>query len=331
MEFQSNNIKKIVTVGGGTGSYTVLRGLKHFDDIEISAIVSMADDGGSTGVLRDELGVLPPGDVRQCLLALSLHDEVVRKLMSYRFEEGSLRGHTFGNILLAGLEKTAGSFAKGVEIASDILKIKGKVLPVTEDIAHLVVTLRDGTELLGEDMINHSDVQSIGVTKLSFKNPVTINEHAKNAIMEADLIVLGPGNLYCSLLPNLIVSGFKEAIQESKAKIVLPINLTNKKEHTLFFKVSDYVREIENILCRKIDYIICNNETPSEEQIEIYKMKEGDGVMVVNDMLDDKRVISAPILSHKIVVHGSNDAISSTRSFIRHDSKKISEVIYSLL
>lgn len=324
-------MKKIVTIGGGTGSYTLLRGLKHYDDIEISAIVSMADDGGSTGALRDELGVLPPGDVRQCLVALSLHDEVVRKLMKYRFEEGSLKGHNFGNILLAGLEKTAGSFVKGVEIASDILKIKGRVIPVTEDVANLLIVLNDGTELLGQNNINHSDIQSAGVKEVLFQGSVEINDLAKKAIIEADLVVLGPGNFYCSLMPNFIVDGFKEAIKESKAKIVLPVNLTNKKGHTLFFNVSDYVREIEKMLEKKIDYIICNNEVPSDEQIEMYKVKEGDGVMVLNDMEEDNRIISASVLSHEIIVRVEHDNIANARSFIRHDSNKIAEAVHSLL
>lgn len=324
-------MKKIVTVGGGTGSYTVLRGLKHFDDIDIAAIVSMADDGGSTGVLRDELGVLPPGDVRQCLLALSLHGDVVRKLMNYRFEEGTLKGHNFGNILLAGLEKTAGSFVKGVEIASDILRIKGKVIPVTEDVANLTISLKTGVVLCGENTINHADIQSSKVQQLSFQKPVTLNPHARAAMLEADLIVLGPGNLYCSLLPNLIVNGFTDTLKETKAKLVLPINLTNKKGHTLFFKVSDYVDVVETILGRKVDYILCNNEMPSEEQIAMYKMKEGDGVLVENDMNGDVRIVEVSILSHDIVNVGVSDAIAGTRSFIRHDSRKIAEALYDLL
>lgn len=324
-------MKRIVTIGGGTGSYTVLRGLKNFDDIEISAIVSMADDGGSTGVLRDELGVLPPGDVRQCLVALSEHGDIVRSLMSYRFEEGALKGHSFGNILLAALEKTAGSFVKGVEVASDILKIKGRVIPVTEDIAHLVINLNNGEQLIGENKINHTDIQSIGVKNITFQESVKINEHARLAILESDLIVLGPGNFYCSLLPNIIVEGFKEAVKESKAKIILPVNLTNKKGHTLFFKVSDYVREIENKLDRRVDYILFNNEKPSDEQIEMYKVKEGDGVMVLNDFINDKRVVSVPVLSHELVVKSTNDNIANIRSFIRHDSEKIAKAIYNLL
>jgi uncharacterized cofD-like protein len=309
----------------------VLRGLKKFDDIEITAIVSMADDGGSTGVLRDELGVLPPGDVRQCLLALSEHSDVVRALMGYRFEEGSLKGHNFGNILLAGLEKTAGSFVKGVEIVSDILKIKGRVIPVTEDVARLIITLQDGTLLLGEDKINHSDIQSKGIKKISFQVPVNINELAKSALLEADVIVLGPGNFYCSLLPNLIVDGFRETIQATTVKIIVPINLTNKKGHTILFTVSDYVKEIETTIGRNVDYVLCNNESPSDEQIGAYKVKEGDGVLVVNDMVNDNRTVSAPLLSDEIIRYADNDVIASTRSFIRHDSKKLADALYVLL
>src|ERR1035437_4314637 len=124
-------MKNIVTVGGGTGSYTVLSGLKNLPDVSLTAIVSMAYDGGSTGVLMDELGVLPPGDVRQCLVALSEHSDIVRKLMNYRFSEGTLKGHSFGNIFLAALEKVTGDFVKGVEIASEILKVNGNVIPTT--------------------------------------------------------------------------------------------------------------------------------------------------------------------------------------------------------
>ena len=136
-----NTTKNIVTVGGGTGSYTVLSGLKHLPNVSLTALVSMSDDGGSTGVLRDELGVLPPGDVRQCLVALSEHSEIVRKLMNYRFENGGLAGHSFGNIFLAALEKVTGDFVKGVEIASETLKVNGTVVPITKNKAQLSILL----------------------------------------------------------------------------------------------------------------------------------------------------------------------------------------------
>src|SRR3989338_8195197 len=144
-------IKNVMTVGGGTGSYTVLSGLKDLPNVSLSALVSMADDGGSTGVLRDELGVLPPGDVRQCLVALSEHTNIVRKLMNYRFENGGLAGHSFGNIFLVALEKVTGNFVKGIEIASEILKVRGIVIPVTNQKAKLSILLSSGVLGEGED------------------------------------------------------------------------------------------------------------------------------------------------------------------------------------
>lgn len=323
-------MKNIVTVGGGTGSYVLLRGLKKNNDINITAIVSMADDGGSTGRLRDELGVLPPGDVRQCLVALSEHTDTVRKLMSYRFEEGGLAGHNFGNIFLAALEKVAGSFAEGVSVASEILKIKGSVVPVTEDVATLMVKLNNGHVLIGENSINHGQVQDSGINSIYFEREVRINKHASDAISHADLIVLGPGNLYCSILPNLIVKGFKEALKDTRAKIVLPVNLTNKKGHTENWKVSDYVEEIEKNIDKRIDCILINDDEPSQEQVDFYKLEEGDGVMVINDMKDE-RVKGYDLLSHEMIRPNGADKVSSMRSFIRHDSDKLAEAIISLL
>ena len=263
-------VKKIVTVGGGTGSYTVLLGLKNIPNISLTALVSMADDGGSTGVLRDELGVLPPGDVRQCLVALSEHSEIVRELMNYRFENGGLSGHSFGNIFLAALEKVTGDFVKGVEVASEILKVKGSVIPVTKNKAQLSILLSDGTLVKGENKINHSELQEFGIERIFYKNNVELNENARYAIQRADYIILGPGNYYCSIIPNLIVNGFKEAIGGSKAQIIFPINLTNKMEHTTGWKVSDYVKDIEKYLEKPVDFILVNKEKLSQKQVERY-------------------------------------------------------------
>ncbi len=323
-------MKNVVTVGGGTGSYTVLSGLKNILGINITALVSMADDGGSTGVLRDELGVLPPGDVRQCLVALSEHTETVRKLMGHRFSKGSLSGHNFGNILLASLEIVTGDFVKGVEIASEILKVKGRVVPVTSDKADLLIELKNGKILKGENKINHSDIQDVGIKKIYYKNNVGLNQTARDAILKADIIVLGPGNYYPSLLPNLIVKGFKEAIKKSKAKIVLPINLTNKQGHTMHWKASDYVKDVEKYLGKKVDKIIINSESPSKEQIKYYKLQEGDGVLIEDDM-DDSRVVRAKVLSHVLIKKTNGDRIAGLRSFIRHDSEKMAKCIVGLL
>lgn len=324
-------MKRIVTIGGGTGSYTILSGIKDLPNISLTALVSMADDGGSTGILRDELGVLPPGDVRQCLVALSEHTDIVRSLMGYRFSEGTLAGHSFGNIFLAALEKVTGDFGSGVSIASEILKVKGKVIPITTNKAELRMVMKDDSCLKGEHCINSSDIQTKGMMSVAYAEDVRLNIYAKEAIMSADSIILGPGNYYCSILPNLLVSGCREAIQSTQATLIFPVNLTNKHGHTLHWKVSDYVKDIESHLGRAVDIIVVNNHTPSEEQIMYYKMEEGDGVLTIDDMKDDPRVVRENLLSHTVIVHSSNDKVGNLRSFIRHDKDKLRAVFAKIL
>ncbi|MDQ5962314.1 MAG: putative gluconeosis factor [Patescibacteria group bacterium] len=319
-----------MTIGGGTGSYAILSGLKNLSDVSLTALVSMADNGGSTGVLRDELGVLPPGDVRQCLVALSEHTSVVRALMSYRFTAGKLSGHSFGNIFLAALEKVTGDFAQGVEIASEILKVKGRVIPITKNHAELVITLKNKKVVRGEDAVNHADLQEFGVEKIGYARKVLINEHARRAIKEADVIIIGPGNYYCSILPNLIVSGFVDAIGKSKAKIIVPVNLTNKQGHTMHWSVSDYIESLERYIGKKVDTVFINKEMPSEKQISLYKLNEGDGVLVVDDF-KDKRAMRLPLLSRKVIKGNKGDILRGLRSFIRHDPLKVACGIQSVL
>ncbi|MDR3519927.1 MAG: YvcK family protein [Candidatus Pacebacteria bacterium] len=323
-------MKNIVTIGGGTGSYTVLSGLKNIPDISISALVSMSDDGGSTGVLRDELGVLPPGDVRQCLVALSDHSDVMRKLMNYRFSEGTLKGHSFGNIFLAALEKVTGDFVEGVEVASEIMKVYGKVIPITKNKAELEITLLNGKILEGENAIQNANLQDVGIKDVFYKNNVELNENAEEAILKADYIILGPGNYYCSLVPNLIVEGFSKAVCKSKAKIILPINLTNKLGHTTDWKVSNYVNSVEKYIGRLVDFVLVNNQEPSREQIERYKLEEGAGVLVADDFMDN-RVTRTALLSHVMPIVIKGDISPNTRGFIRHNSKKLADCIEKII
>ena len=318
-----------MTVGGGTGSFTLLSGLKVLPDIALTALVSMADDGGSTGVLRDELGVLPPGDVRQCLVALSEETQTVRSLMNYRFEEGALRGHSFGNLFLAALEKVTGDFALGAEVASSILKVKGKVLPVTSNKATLCIELSDGDVLIGENSINHADLGERKVKKMFYEDGVDLSSRARHALLNADMIVIGPGNYYCSLLPNLIVNGFQKTILETNATLVYVCNLTNKQGHTLGWKASDYVEGLEKEMGRSFDAILVNTKEPSKEQVERYRLKEGDGVLIENDLVGE-RVTRGDFLSETLHLEKSVDVVASQRSFIRHDGLKIARAIEKL-
>lgn len=328
--------KRIVTIGGGTGSFTLLSGLKRFP-VDISAIVSMADDGGSTGVLRDELGVLPPGDVRQCLVALSESSERLRELMNYRFDEGGLAGHSFGNLFLSALEKVNGNFASGVEEAMDILKVRGEVIPVTEQNVSLSLRLLDGEILHGENDINQSrELQSRGIGKFGFSGRVRAYAKAISRVKQADMIVIGPGNLYCSLLPNLIIKDFAEAIRTSKAEVVYVANLTNKAGHTLGWDVDVYVREIERYIGKgRVDAVVWNAERLDSALVRKYERSEGKGAIVGfnRDAVPGRtyRLVRADVVSRAVPKPEKSDKVAHTRAFIRHDPEKLARAIMFLL
>ncbi len=222
-----NKKQKIVTIGGGTGSFVVLSGLKDYP-IELTAIVSMTDDGGSTGVLRDELGVLPPGDVRQCLVALSSSGHITRELFNYRFENGCLSGHSFGNIFLSALEKISGDFYQAVKEAEKILHVNGRVVPVTLSNTNLEVLFNNNKIIKGQVNIFNSDLHELKEIRL---NPrVKANPEAIKAIKEADKIVINAGDFYSSIIPNFLVQGIPAAIKKARAKIIYIANLMTKND-----------------------------------------------------------------------------------------------------
>ena len=326
-------MKNVVTIGGGTGSFTLLTGLKKYP-INIAAIVSMADDGGSTGVLRDELGVLPPGDVRQCLVAMSESTETLRKLMTYRFSEGGLKGHNFGNLFLSALEKTEGSFAAGVEEAAKILNVKGDVVPVTNQDTNLYLLLENGKLLEGEEQINHNfEIERIGIAKNYLKPRAAANQKAIKKILEADLIVIGPGNHYCSIIPNFLVSGIAEAICRSKAKVVYNCNLVNKKGHTEKFTLDDYLDSLDKYLPKKrIDFVTFNTTKPGEKLIKKYEEQRG---LLIKFIKGDKRrkykVVRADLLSNIKPKYSAADVTAPHRAFIRHDSEKLAKVLMMIM
>jgi len=319
-------MKKIVTIGGGTGNFTVLRGIKNYD-VDVSAIVSMADDGGSTGILRDELGVLPPGDVRQCLVALSDSSRLMRSLMNYRFEQGGLGGHSFGNLLLSALEKVTGSFEKAVEEVGKILFIKGKVIPVTTHLVRLKMILKSCHVLEGEREIYLSQEIEKGYSSIYLEPYPKANPHAINEIMNADLIVVGPGGLHTSLIPNFLVEGVSDALRQSDAKKVFVVNLMNRRGQTSKYKVSDYMTEMERFIGEDVfDYILVNNQNPPKELIELYA-EEGD--LVINDVKDDRIRPAALLGELKRSLGTKKDLIK--RSLIRHDSKKLAQELMNIV
>ena len=332
---ESTNKQNIVTIGGGTGSFVLLSGLRSYKDFfNISAIVSMADDGGSTGKLRDELGVLPPGDVRQCLVALSDSSEKMRELMNYRFESGSLAGHSFGNILLSGLEKVYGGFALGVEQAEKILNVCGKVIPVTKEKITLTMKLSDGSNVRGEDAIGNTNVEQIGIEEVSYTSIPEANTQALIAIQNADYILIGPGDHYTSVIPNLLVQDISLSIAGSKAKVIYIVNLVNKKGHTSNWTVKDYVDDIEKYIgVGRVATVILNTRETNTEVLSAYKQEYGPGIEVKlgTKMSPHVYILAADVISESVAKTGSADPIASTRSVIRHDSRKLARTIFDYL
>lgn len=323
-------MKNVVTIGGGTGSFVLLSGLKKYP-VSLSAIVSMADDGGSTGVLRDELGVLPPGDIRQCLVALSESSDEMRQLINYRFERGSLKGHSFGNLLLSALEKINGSFLAGLREASKILNVRGSVVPVTTDAVNLCLELANGKTIKGEANISRSlSVERIGIRNLYLSPRAKANPEALRAIKEADVIIIGPGNFYCSVIPNLLVGGIADAIRASKAAVVFNCNLVNKKGHTERFTLDDYV-EVANAYLGgdRIDFATFNVADPSDALIAKYTKKREFLVPFRKEDREKRpyKVILTDLLSDTPPRYSKADTLARHRAFIRHDAEKLAKVI----
>lgn len=320
---------KVVVIGGGTGSFTILSALKYYVR-NLTAIVNMVDDGGSTGILRDELGTLPPGDVRQCLVALSESDQVMRDLFNYRFAEGTFYGHAFGNLFLTALEKTTGSFAEAVQTAGEVLNITGRVVPVTLDDCELILRLPDG-EIHGEHAIGSTDLQGHRPNLSLNPNP-KLNPEAITAIMAADLVVIAPGSLYTSLAPTLLVPGLAEALQSTSAKRVYISNLITKPKQTDGFAVHDYVAEIERFIgTGTIQYVIYNQRQPSHQLLKNYAQEHEYPVRVDKTALTAApyQAIGANLVSDTLPKLTPAEQIIP-RTYIRHDGDRVARLIMGI-
>ena len=321
-------MSRIVVIGGGTGTFTVLSGLKNTDHA-ISAIVAMSDDGGSTGRLRTELGTLPPGDIRQCLVALSEEEKLMLDLMNYRFREGSLAGHNFGNLLLSGLEKVTGDFTKAVQAASKILKINGEVIPVTTDHTTLVATLADGTRVEGENTIDDAPLAGTEdkiVKSVQLEPNARLTEEAKSAIAAADVIVIGPGDFWGSICANLCVHGMSEALQESSAQKVFIMNLMTRWGQK-GFTTGDYVKHLSEYVTP--DVVLVNNAELHVDLVEAYAK---DNEFPIEDSLTEDsnlKIVRTDLISDRIPAQDDADQVK--RSLIRHSPEKIAGALEELL
>lgn len=319
---------KIVVIGGGTGSFTLLSELKHLTS-RITALVNMTDNGGSTGILRDQFGVLPPGDVRQCLIALSQSSQSLRELFNYRFPAGTeLAGHSFGNLFLTAVEMMSSDFGEAVKLASEVLTIKGKVVPITLTNCHLTAKIGK-RRIKGEYAIATTEFNT-KKAQFFLEPKAFINPEATKAIANADLIVIAPGNLYGSLVPALLTEGVPKALQSAKCPIVYVCNLVNKPIHTKHFAVHDYLEELERFVgTGTIGYVLYNADLPSDKLLAAYALDGEYPVPIDYDKLNTVKLIKGNFLQHTAAERNTNDSFI-LRSLIRHDAKAIAKKIMEL-
>lgn len=314
---------KIVVIGGGTGLSTMLRGLKQYTS-NITAIVTVADDGGGSGDLREDLGILPPGDIRNCILALSDTEPLMEELLQYRFPDGRLKNQSFGNLFLAAMDGISTNFEEAVKNMSEVLAVTGKVIPVTLDNMKLKATLKDGTVVRGESNIPvEASKRKSPIDKLEIdpKDAKALDE-ALEAIMNADAIILGPGSLYTSVLPNLLVEEVKEALNKTPALITYVSNVMTQPGETDGFKVSDHLEVINNhIGTNIIDYVIVNDEEISEDLKKKYLDENSIPVEIDEDKIDelDVEVVKANLLA------------INKNGFVRHNSDVLASVIIEII
>ena len=310
-------------IGGGTGVYTVLTALRPYFQ-NLTAIVTMADDGGSTGILREEFGMLPPGDIRRALVALSASDnKLLSDLFSYRFEDGAgLTGHSFGNLLITALHQMTNDFEKAIAEAGKILQVEGRVVPVTLDHAQLVAELEDGQLINGETNIDIPQHDGhLRIKRVWLKPRVEINPSAEKEILDADLVIIGPGDLYTSIVPNLLVNGVKEALQKTGGKVVYFVNLMTKFGETNSFAASDFINTVQDYLGGgTLDFAVINNKKPNPQRLSGYVKERSE---FVEPDLENIRPA-------KNFMPVTTDLLRP-KGLVRHDSEKIAKAIRMIL
>ncbi len=310
----------IVTLGGGTGLSSLLSGLKSFTR-NITAVVTVTDEGGSSGRLRDEWGVLPPGDIRNCLVALAEDDNELRQILDFRFDQGELKGHSLGNLILLALTEISGDFRLGVERINNLLAIRGKVLPVTTESVSIFGRTFNGDFVRGELGVTKcgSELEDIWLEPGDSK-PVT---EVLRSIQEADIIVFGPGSLFTSVLPNLMVPGVSEMITRTSLPTVYVANLMTQPGETDGFSVSKHIQWLENFLGKVPDFVLVNNQNIPEPILSNYSEQGAFPLFLTMDereYLEKKNceVIEAPFFS------------ISEGSVLRHNGQAVSEVLMKI-
>ena len=332
-ELENHKELKIVVIGGGTGLPSMLKGLKKYTR-ELTAVVGVTDSGRSSGMLRKDFDMAPPGDIRNCLVALSDAEKLMGDLFHHRFMNGSLEGHSFGNLLITALTQTTGSFEKAIHEVGGILKIKGKVLPSSHENVHICAEFSDGKVIKEEDNIidrHNPNVHLRPRIKRVFLNkPVSACGSAVDAILEADVVVIGPGSLFTSVITNLLVKGIRDAIVKSKAKKVYVCNIMSQPSQTYGFKASEHVAEVVKYLGDDVlDYIILNNEKPPKKLLKLYEKDHSP--MVVVDRKGLKKFKGKKIEADIVEDMKEIKVLWNKKNLLRHDSDKIAKIIVDLV
>lgn len=310
---------KILAIGGGTGLSTLLKGIKNYSS-DITAIVTMADDGGGSGVLRRSFGMLPPGDVRNCLLALSDIEPEMNTLLSHRFEKGELKGQSFGNLFLLAMNEIYGSFEEAVKMASSILRVKGTVMPITVNDVNIEATYDDKSKAFGESILPAEAIKDNKKIKRVELCPKDVEplDGVITAINKADIILIGPGSLYTSIIPNLRVKGVTEAIISSPAKKIYVQNVMTQHGETDDMSVKDHVEAIFEHSDKIFDSIIINNKVLSEDLKKKYQEEYQEQIFLTDD---DKK-----FLEEEAIDYIEGDCLDGG-DYARHDSEKLSNMI----
>jgi uncharacterized cofD-like protein len=320
----------ITVIGGGTGSTVVLEGLKRYRELNLSVIVGMMDDGGSNAVVRDEFGLLPLSDVRKSILALadSNNNEVLRKLFTYRFSNSnSMKGHTLGNLLMIAMTDILGSEIEAIEMYKNMFSVRGDVIPVTLDKVRLVAKYDDGSKVVGEHYIDEPEKHK-DIVEFNLDSPAKATEASLEAIRRAQYILLGPGDVYTTLIPNLLADGVCEEISKSRAKVVYITNLMSKIGQTRNKTQKEVVEIVEKYIGRKVNYVLINNGRFPKEAYQRYL---DDGEHILEDNLHDgdgRIVIRRDLVAYDPIKKQKGDELK--RSLVRHDSSKLARELYIL-
>ena len=310
---------KVVTIGGGTGLSVLLRGLKKYP-LEITAVVTVADDGGSSGKIRSDMNIPSPGDIRNVIAALSDVEPYLEKMFQYRFDSGEVKGHPVGNLMIAAMTDIHGDFSTAVKVMSRILNVRGTVLPTTNDIATLNAVLSDGEIIRGESSITKAG----GVIDHVYITPSRVkpNEDVLKAIEEADYIIMGPGSLYTSIIPNLVISNVSEKIRESKAKKIYVCNVMTQHGETDNYSVCDHIVAINKHVEENIfDLVIANSREFDDSILSKYHKEKQEPVKIDQDEIEK--------LGIKLIKN--NDVGIVDNNTIRHNAEKVSELIYDYI